>query len=199
MSKAGRTGILSLPPNRDSAVKILANSACPIDPDRHDGNPRVAVQHFKTFQAKANFKPGEVDPVQRRWYVVDGEDRIVGRLARDIAVILMGKNKPTYTPHVDTGDFVIVVNAEKVHFTGQKWDQRTYAWYTGYPGQKTETARTRLEKRPTLILREAVRRMLPKNKLGRQMLDKLKLYVGPDHPHQAQQPEPRELGRKELA
>jgi large subunit ribosomal protein L13 len=138
-------------------------------------------------------KPGEV---VQQWCVVDGSDKIVGRLASDIAVILMGKHRPTYTPHVDTGDYVIVVNAEKVVFTGKKWEQKTYTWYTGYPGQKSETAKRRLERRPELILREAVRRMLPKNKLARKMLAKLKVFAGPEHPHQAQQPQPIELGVK---
>jgi large subunit ribosomal protein L13 len=94
---------------------------------------------------------------------------------------------------VDTGDFVVVVNCEKVRFTGKKWDQKTYAWYTGHPGQKTIKAADRLEKRPELILQEAVRRMLPKSKLGAAMLTKLKLYTGANHPHQAQSPEPTEL------
>jgi large subunit ribosomal protein L13 len=135
-------------------------------------------------------KPGTVE---QKWLLVDATDKIVGRLASEIAMILMGKHRPTYTPHVDTGDFVVVVNCEKVRFTGKKWEQKTYAWYTGYPGQRTITAEDRLEKRPELILREAVRRMLPKNKLGAVMLSKLKLYAGADHPHQAQNPEPTEL------
>ena len=143
----------------------------------------------KTFMAK----PGEV---QQKWYLVDATDKVVGRLASDIAVILMGKNKPTYTPHVDTGDFVVVTNAEKVVFTGKKWEQKHYTWYTGYPGQKSESAGHRLLRRPEMILHEAVRRMLPKNKLATQMLSKLKIYVGDQHPHQAQQPEPKELGVK---
>lgn len=138
-------------------------------------------------------KPGEID---RKWLLVDATDKVVGRLASEIAVILMGKHRPTYTPHVDTGDFVVVTNCEKVHFSGKKWDQKTYAWYTGYPGQKTITAGARLAKRPELILEEAVRRMLPKNKIGMAMLKKLKLYAGPDHPHGAQQPEPTELASK---
>ncbi|MEN1682095.1 MAG: 50S ribosomal protein L13 [Planctomycetota bacterium] len=138
-------------------------------------------------------KPAEVE---RKWLLVDGEDRVVGRLASDIATILMGKHRPTYTPHVDTGDFVVVVNCDKVKFTGKKWEQKTYAWYTGYPQQRTITAEDRLARRPELILKEAVRRMLPKSKLGRQMLSKLKLYTGTEHPHQAQQPEPVELGVK---
>lgn len=136
-------------------------------------------------------KSGELE---KKWFIVDGADKIVGRLASEIAVILMGKHRPTYTPHVDTGDFVIVTNVEKVHLTGNKWDNKTYTWYTGYPGQKSITAKARLEKTPELILREAVRRMLPKSKLGRQMLSKLKLYVGPDHDHQAQQPEKIDIG-----
>ena len=109
-------------------------------------------------------KPGEVE---QKWFVVDATDKIVGRLASEIAVILMGKNRPTYTPHVDTGDFVIVTNAEKVAFSGKKWENKEYTWYTGYTGLRSITAEKRLEKKPELILHEAVRRMLPKNKLGR--------------------------------
>ncbi len=138
-------------------------------------------------------KKGEV---HRDWYVVDAEGKTLGRLSTEIAKVLMGKHRPTYTPHVDTGEYVIVVNAEKVVFTGRKWDQKTYRWYTGYPGQKSVTAATRLERKPELVLHEAVRRMLPKNKLARKMLSKLKIYAGPDHPHQVQKPEPLELGIK---
>ena len=146
---------------------------------------------MKTYMAK----PGQVQP---RWWVVDATDNVVGRLASDIAVILMGKNRPTYTPHVDTGDFVIVVNVEKVAFTGKKWEQKRYTWYTGYPGQRSETARDRHKRRPEQILREAVRRMLPKNRLARRMLVKLKRFVGPDPSHQAQQPKPVELGMRKI-
>jgi large subunit ribosomal protein L13 len=138
-------------------------------------------------------KPREIE---QKWLLVDATDKVVGRLASEIAVILMGKHRPTYTPHVDTGDFVVVLNCEKVRFTGKKWDQKTYAWYTGYPGQRTIKAGDRLAKRPEMILREAVRRMLPKNKLGAAMLSKLKLYAGSSHPHQAQQPDPTELASK---
>lgn len=138
-------------------------------------------------------KPGEIDA---KWYLVDATDQVVGRLASDIAVRLMGKHRPTYTPHVDTGDFVVVTNAEKVAFTGKKWENKEYTWYTGYTGLRKETAGKRLEKKPEMILREAVRRMLPKNKLGRKMLSKLKIYVGENHPHQAQNPESIELGKK---
>ena len=144
---------------------------------------------MKTYMAK----PGAVE---QKWLLVDDTDKIVGRLAGEIAVILMGKHRPTYTPHVDTGDFIVVVNCEKVRFSGKKWEQKTYAWYTGYPGQKTIKAADRLARRPEMILHEAVRRMLPKSKLGKAMLDKLKLYAGPNHPHQAQQPEPTELASK---
>ena len=143
----------------------------------------------KTYMAK----PAEVE---RKWWLVDGTDKVVGRLASDIAVILMGKHRPTYTPHVDTGDFVVVINAEKVVLTGKKWEQKEYTWYTGYPGLKSETAARRMRRKPEMILREAVRRMLPKNKLAAKMLSKLKIYVGDQHPHQAQQPQPKELGVK---
>ncbi len=143
----------------------------------------------KTYMAK----PGEV---QQNWWHVDADGKVLGRLASDIAVILMGKHRPTYTPHVDTGDFVIVTNAEKIVLTGNKWTQKTYSWYTGYFGQKVETAARRRDERPELLLREAVRRMLPKNKLAVKMLSKLKIYTGPTHEHQAQQPQPIELGVK---
>lgn len=148
----------------------------------------MVARSQKTYMAKTS----ELD---RSWFLVDGTDQIVGRLASDIAVILMGKHRPTYTPHVDTGDFVIVTNVEKIAFTGTKWEKKRYTWYTGYPGLREETAQKRHEKHPDRILRDAVRRMLPKNKLGTQMLSKLKLVVGPDHPHQAQQPKQLELGR----
>lgn len=140
-----------------------------------------------TFQAK----PGEI---QQKWWIVDASDKIVGRLASEIATILMGKHKPTYTPHVDTGDFVVVINAAKVKFTGRKWQGKEYAWYTGYTRQRTITAEKQREKKPEQILREAVRRMLPKNKLARKMLNKLKVFPGAEHHHQAQQPQPKELG-----
>lgn len=127
---------------------------------------------------------------ERRWYVVDATDQVVGRLAVQIATILRGKHRPTYTPHIDTGDFVVVINAEKIKFTGQKWNTQKYSWYTRYPGGlKTVTARDLLAKHPDRILREAVRRMVPRNKLGRQQMTKLKIYAGPSHPHQAQNPE----------
>jgi large subunit ribosomal protein L13 len=144
----------------------------------------------KTYVAK----PGSLTP---DWWHVDASGQTVGRLASAVAVILMGKHKPTYTPHVDTGDFVVVTQCEKVVLSGKKWQQKQYTRYTGYTGLKSETAEHRLKRRPELILREAVRRMLPKSKLGRQMLTKLKLYSGPDHPHQAQRPQAKELAVKQ--
>ena len=133
------------------------------------------------------------------WWLVDGQDMIVGRLATEIAMILMGKHRPTYTPHVDTGDFVIVINAEKVRFTGKKFEQKTYTWFTGYTGIRSETAAQRMKRAPELILKEAVRRMLPKSKLGVHMLQKLKLYRGNEHPHQAQNPTPIQFESAALA
>ncbi len=144
----------------------------------------------KCFQAKT----GEVD---QNWYVVDATNKVLGRLAARIATVLMGKHKPTYTPHVDTGDFVVVVNCEKIIFSDPaKWDEKEYTWYTGYPGQRSETAGARRKRKPEKILSEAVRRMLPKNKLAFKVIQKLKISAGPQHPHQAQQPEPIELGAK---
>jgi large subunit ribosomal protein L13 len=148
------------------------------------------MRQMKTYMVR----PGEIEP---KWWLVDASDKVVGRLASDLAMVLMGKNRPTYTPHVDNGDYVIVINAEKVVFTGNKWDQKKYAWYTGYPRQRTEVAGHRLARRPELIIREAVRRMLPKNKLAFKTLDKLKIYAGSEHPHQAQMPELTELGSKD--
>lgn len=131
-----------------------------------------------------------------KWWVVDASDKIVGRLASDIAMVLMGKHRPHYTPHVISGDVVVVINAEKVHFTGKKWAQKEYDWFTGYTRRRLETADRRLSRHPDRILRDAVRRMLPKNKLATKMLARLKIYTGTEHPHQAQQPEPKELGAK---
>jgi large subunit ribosomal protein L13 len=138
------------------------------------------------YQAKA----GEL---QKSWYVIDATGMVVGRLAAQIAPILMGKHRPTYTPHIDTGDYVIVTNVDKVVFTGNKWQQKHYQWYTGHPGgQKEEPAWKLFQRHPDRILMLAVQRMMPKNKIGRHMLSKLKLYVGPTHPHQAQSPSPLE-------
>lgn len=132
--------------------------------------------------------------IEREWWVVDAKGKNLGRLASYIACILRGKHKPTYTPHLDTGDFVVVTNAGGVVVTGRKLDQKTYYRHTGYPGGlRAITLRQQLERHPTRVLRAAVRGMLPKNRLGRKMLSKLKLYAGPDHPHQAQQPRPLEF------
>ena len=137
-----------------------------------------------------NAKPGEVE---RRWYVVDAEGKTLGRLATQIADTLRGKGKPQYTPHVDTGDFVIVVNAEKIQVTGNKLDQKRYYRHSGYPGGlRSRTLREQLDRRPTEVLRVAVKGMLPKNRLARQQITKLKIYAGPEHPHEAQNPKPLE-------
>lgn len=127
--------------------------------------------------------------ITRRWFVVDATDQVVGRLAVQIANILRGKHRPEYTPHLDTGEFVIVTNVEKIRFTGRKLDTKTYHWYTRYPGgHKTATAKEWMQKHPDRILYQAVQRMVPRNRLGRQMMTKLKIYTGNSHPHQAQQP-----------
>jgi large subunit ribosomal protein L13 len=138
---------------------------------------------MSTFMAKK----GEVE---QRWWLIDATDKVVGRLAVQIANILRGKHRPVYTPHQDTGEFVIVINAEKVKFTGNKWQSKTYQSYSHHPGGlKVVSAREVLQKHPERILEQAVRRMVPRNKLGRQQMTKLKIYAGPSHPHQAQQPE----------
>ena len=138
---------------------------------------------FKTFNAK----PHEVE---RAWHVIDADGLVVGRLASRVAAILRGKHKPTFTPHVDTGDFVVVVNAEKARFTGKKETEKQYFSYSGYPGGARERSPAEMrDRRPTFPIRNAVKGMLPKVVLGRQMLTKLKIYEGPDHPHEAQQPQ----------
>ncbi len=130
------------------------------------------------------------ETVERNWYVVDASGRTLGKLATEVARVLRGKHKPIYTPHVDTGDFVIVVNAEKVVMTGNKWDEKKYRWRTTRPGSmKERTARQMLDKHPEVIVEHAVKGMLPKNKLGRKMYKKLKVYAGESHPHAAQKPE----------
>ena len=138
-----------------------------------------------------NAKPGEID---RRWYVVDAEGQTLGRLATRIADTLRGKGKPQYTPHVDTGDFVIVVNANKIAVTGKKLDQKRYYRHSGYPGGlRSRTLREQLERQPTEVIRKAVKGMLPRNRLSRAQITKLKIYAGPEHPHAAQAPEPLTL------
>jgi large subunit ribosomal protein L13 len=136
-------------------------------------------------------KPAEVE---RSWYVVDAEGQTLGRLASKIAEILRGKHKPIYSPSVDCGDYVIVINAEKIHVTGKRMDQKKYYRHSGYPSGITEiTLRAQLDNFPTRVIESAVKGMLPKNVLGRQMMKKLKIYAGPEHQHQAQQPVPLEL------
>ncbi len=138
--------------------------------------------------------PGEIKP---RWYVIDAEKEILGRAATRIANILMGKHRPTYTPHLDTGDFVIVLNAGKIGTTGNKDAGKTYQWYTLYPGGQRERSLAEMRvRKPAEIVRLAVRRMLPKSSLGRNMLKKLKIYTGTEHPHGAQRPEPLSFGTR---
>ncbi len=130
----------------------------------------------------------------RDWYVVNADGKTLGRLASEIATILQGKHKPIYTPHVDTGDYVVVINAERVHLTGDKWDKKLYQRHSGYIGGLKEMSyRTLIARRPTHPVHEAVRRMLPKTTLGRRMLRKLKIYAGPTHPHAAQMPQELEF------
>jgi large subunit ribosomal protein L13 len=137
---------------------------------------------MKTYNAK----PGEIT---REWYLVDADGQTLGRLATRLADLLRGKGKPQFTPHVDTGDFVVVVNAEKIAVTGNKLDSKIYYRHSGYPGGLRErTLREQLARRPEEVLRKAVKGMLPRNRLGRQQLTKLKIYAGPDHPHEAQEP-----------
>ena len=132
--------------------------------------------------------------IQRNWYVVDAQGQTLGRLATRVATILRGKHKPIFTPHVDCGDYVIIINAEKIHTTGQKLTQKKYYRHSGYPGGLREiTLKDQLQKFPNRVLESAVRGMLPKNRLGRKMFHKLKVYAGPNHPHEAQQPKPLEL------
>ncbi|MBL7140435.1 MAG: 50S ribosomal protein L13 [Planctomycetes bacterium] len=136
-------------------------------------------------------KPEQVD---RTWWIVDATDLVLGRMAAKIAPILQGKHRPTYTPNMDTGDHVVVINAEKVRVTGSKRLNKTYDWYTYHRGgHKTMTYDKMIKKHPTRPIELAVRRMMPKGRLGRQMFSKLKVYAGPEHPHQAQQPRPLEL------
>jgi len=141
----------------------------------------------KTYSAKN-------EDIERNWYVVDATGLTLGRMATQIATILRGKHKPIFTPHVDCGDFVVVVNAEKIHVTGNRLDDKMYHRHSGYPGGLTsKTLRQMLDQHPDRVIELAVKRMLPKNNLGRQMLKKLRVYAGPEHPHEAQQPEPLEI------
>jgi large subunit ribosomal protein L13 len=140
-----------------------------------------------TFSAKKK-------EIERSWFLVDAENKVLGRLAAKIAAVLRGKHKPVFTPHVDTGDFVIVINADKIHLTGTKLDNKMYYRHSGYPGGiKGVSAGEMLDKKPEAIIEHAVKGMLPKNKLGRQQLKKLKVYAGTEHPHESQMPQELKL------
>lgn len=142
---------------------------------------------MKTYMAK----PADID---RKWYIIDASGQVLGRLASEVALMLRGKHKPTYTPHMDTGDYIIVINADKIQLTGAKLQQKKYHYHTGYPGGIKEVDyQTMLQKKPEKAIEIAVKGMLPHNRLGRKMYKKLKVYRGDQHPHQAQKPEFREL------
>jgi len=142
---------------------------------------------IKTFTPKP-------EDIQREWFVIDAKDQTLGRLATQIAILLRGKHKPIFTPNADTGDFVIVLNADKIHVTGRKLEQKFYYWHSQYPGGLSKRSlRDQLEKYPDRVIHNAVRGMLPKNKLGNQMIKKLKIYAGDSHPHEAQKPKVFEL------
>jgi large subunit ribosomal protein L13 len=168
---------------------------CPHRSVREDGAiipvrrafPRGLFHAVKTYVATAENR-------ERNWVLVDAEGKTLGRLATQIADALRGKRKPEYTPHVDTGDFVVVVNAEKIHVTGDKRAQKRYYRHSGYPGGlRSRTLDEMLERRPEEVIRHAVKGMLPRNRLGRKQITKLKVYAGPEHPHAAQQPKPMEI------
>jgi large subunit ribosomal protein L13 len=169
---------------RPSASSILTTLSAP---GKETGtSPAIRKQRMRTEIARK-----EDYQTNRRWYHVDATDKVLGRLSARIAMVLMGKDRPQYTPHVDTGAYVVVTNAEKVRLTGRKMAQKTYSRYSGYPGGlKVIPIREQLDKHPERILRESVRRMLPKSKLGVAMLRKLKVYAGPKHPHTYHKPEP---------
>lgn len=138
---------------------------------------------MKSFMAKSN-------EIEKKWYVIDAEGKVLGRLATEVATILSGKNKPTYTPHVDTGDYVVIINAEKIKLTGKKLEQKNYSYHTGYPGGlKQVPYKDLIVSKPEKIIELAVKGMLPKSSLGRNMIKKMKVYSGPEHKHEAQMPE----------
>lgn len=144
-----------------------------------------------TLSYKTQSQTKEAAIKDRNWYIIDADGEVVGRLCSRIAHVLRGKHKPSYTPHIDCGDCVVVINAEKVRFTGSKMEQKEYLRYTGYPGgQRSTTPKELLEKKPFAVIEKAVKGMLPKNRLGRQMFKKLFVYAGDEHPHAAQKPEP---------
>lgn len=174
---------------RLAGVKLRPATAVTIIPLPRSG-AAVARRGFftmKTYVAKPTDR-------QRDWYVVDAEGKTLGRLASEIATALRGKRKPEYTPHIDTGDFVVVVNAEKVHVTGNKREDKIYWRHSGYPGGiKSRNLNEMLDRRPEEVIRRAVKGMMPRNRLSRRQLTKLKVYAGPEHPHEAQQPKPMEI------
>jgi large subunit ribosomal protein L13 len=142
---------------------------------------------MKSYMAKNN-------EVERKWYVIDAENKVLGRLSTEVANVLSGKNKPIYTPHVDTGDYVIIINADKIKLTGKKLEQKTHFYHTGYPGGDRHISYNKLiQDKPEMIIELAVKGMLPKNSLGRSMIKKLKVYAGTEHPHEAQMPEAYEF------
>jgi len=150
-------------------------------------NSFTEVETMKTFSAKT-------ENIERQWVVIDAQDQVLGRLATRVATILRGKNKPIFTNHVDTGDYVIIVNAEKIRLTGNKLDAKMYYRHSGYPGGiKGMSAREMLKRKPEQVIKTAVKGMLPKNRLASKVITKLKVYTGPDHPHEAQQPEKLEI------
>jgi len=147
----------------------------------------VKENSMKSYMAKN-------EDADQKWFIIDAEGKTVGRLATKVATLLRGKGKPDFTPHADNGDFVVVINADKVNFTGNKWSQKTYYWHTGYPGGiKSITADKLMEKEPEEVLRKAVWGMLPKSKWQKTLINRLKVYVGDSHPHLAQQPEVLEV------
>ena len=151
----------------------------------------TAANHKNVKTRSYNTVSAKKEEVQRNWYIVDANGKTAGRLFSRIAHVLRGKHKPSFTPHVDTGDYVIVINAEKIRFTGNKVQQKEYVRHTGYPGgQRRETLASMLERKPEFVIEKGIRGMLPKNKLGRAMYKKLFVYAGEEHPHQAQKPEP---------
>ena len=153
------------------------------------GQPGLQQKNFLMSKLHFTTKHANEATVKRNWYVVDGTNQTVGRMCARIAAILRGKNKPQYTPHVDTGDYIIVINCEKVVLTGNKLDQKVYDTFSGYPGcRKEEVARNLINRRPEVVIERAVKGMLQKNRLGRKMYKKLFVYVGANHPHGAQQP-----------
>ena len=150
------------------------------------------VKVFKEHEMKTPLP--NVNEIEKKWYVVDASDKVLGRLATQLAVRLRGKHRPDFTPHIDTGDFIIVINAEKIRLTGNKLDQKMYYRHSGHLGNlKSTDARTMLQKRPEDVIKLAVKRMMPKNRLARRQIKKLKVYRGSEHPHQAQMPEPLEI------